>query len=111
MLLRFFFAGFLLLSGHAQAAELRTVGNLCNFQISAQYWAEKSCRTGDVVTGSEMADGLLKVKCGRPIVLCNLASESNPSKAGTKAGNDVAEQALIPQAVESAPDNLPQSFN
>lgn len=86
--MRFFLTGLLLaLSPQANAAN-----QVCNFQISNQYWVEKSCRVGDVVTGNEITDGVLKVKCGRPLVLCNFAPQPALSTPHPEAGQLVDDQ-------------------
>jgi hypothetical protein len=39
--------------------------------VTTKYLVEKTCRVNDVMIGAEIQDGVLKVQCGHPIVLCN----------------------------------------
>ena len=52
--------------------------DLCNVQVTTKYLVEKTCRVNDVMIGVEIQDGVLKVQCGHPIVLCNLLNGSVP---------------------------------
>ena len=64
------------LAGTVNAGEAAPSNTLCNFQITSQYWADAACRIGDVMVGAELADGALKIKCGRPLVLCPIAASN-----------------------------------
>lgn len=80
--MRFFFSTFLfVIAGVTFADDSRSLNDLCNVQVTTKYLVEKTCRVNDVMIGAEIQDGILKVQCGHPIVLCN-----GPSGSGTDAG-------------------------
>jgi hypothetical protein len=88
--MKFFLSTFLfVIAGAAFAADSRSLNDLCNVQVTSKYLVEKTCRVNDVMIGAEIQDGILKVQCGHPIVLCNglSASEgehSQPSQVGER---------------------------
>jgi len=66
-----FFTIFTVISGAAFADSTPSAKDLCNVQVTTKYLVEKTCRVNDVMIGAEIQDGVLKVQCGHPIVLCN----------------------------------------
>lgn len=73
-----FFTLFTVIAGAAFADSTPPAKDLCNLQVTTKYLVEKTCRVNDVMIGAEIQDGVLKVQCGHPIVLCN-----GPSGSGT----------------------------
>jgi hypothetical protein len=81
--MRFFFSTFLfVIAGVAFADDSRSLKDLCNVQVTTKYLVEKTCRVNDVMIGAEIQDGILKVQCGHPIVLCNGPSGSETGAEG-----------------------------
>jgi hypothetical protein len=75
--MKLFFSTFLfVIAGLAFADDSRSLNDLCNLQVTSKYLVEKTCRVNDVMIGAEIQDGILKVQCGHPIVLCNGPSAS-----------------------------------
>ena len=66
-----FFTVFTVIAGAAFADSTPSAKDLCNVQVTTKYLVEKTCRVNDVMIGVEIQDGVLKVQCGHPIVLCN----------------------------------------
>ncbi len=66
-----FFTLFTVIAGAAFAESNPSAKDLCNVQVTTKYLVEKTCRVNDVMIGAEIQDGVLKVQCGHPIVLCN----------------------------------------
>ncbi len=76
--MKLFFSVFLVvMAGIAFADNSHPSKDLCNVQVTTKYLVEKTCRVNDVMIGAEIQDGILKVQCGRPIVLCNGPSGSD----------------------------------
>jgi hypothetical protein len=71
-------------AGAAFADHSRPLKDLCNVQVTTKYLVEKTCRVNDVMIGAEIQDGVLKVQCGHPIVLCNGPSGSGAGTEGAK---------------------------
>jgi len=69
---------FMVIAGPALADSNPSAKDLCNVQVTTKYLVEKTCRVNDVMIGAEIQDGVLKVQCGHPMVLCN-----GPSGSGT----------------------------
>lgn len=63
-------------AGTSFAKEIAPLKDLCNVQVTTKYLVEKTCRVNDVMIGAEIQDGVLKVQCGHPIVLCNGPKDS-----------------------------------
>lgn len=68
---------FMSLAATAFADDTPSNKDLCNLQVTTKYLVEKTCRVNDVMIGAELQDGVLKVQCGHPIVLCNGPSGSD----------------------------------
>jgi hypothetical protein len=66
-----FFTIFMVIAGAALADSTPSGKDLCNVQVTTKYLVAKTCRVNDVMIGAEIQDGVLKVQCGHPIVLCN----------------------------------------
>lgn len=77
-----FFTVFTVIAGAAFADSTPSAKDLCNVQVTTKYLVEKTCRVNDVMIGVEIQDGVLKVQCGHPIVLCN--GPSGSESAGKK---------------------------
>jgi len=77
-----FFTLFTVIAGAAFAESNPSAKDLCNVQVTTKYLVEKTCRVNDVMIGAEIQDGVLKVQCGHPIVLCN--GPSGSESAGEK---------------------------
>lgn len=79
--MKFFFVPFLfVIAAAAFADDSRPSKDLCNVQVTTKYLVEKTCRVNDVMIGAELQDGVLKVQCGHPIVLCNGPSGSDSER-------------------------------
>jgi hypothetical protein len=77
----FLIAAFFLVSSPAFAEQNTSTRDLCNVQVTSQYPATGKCRVNDVMIGAEIQDGALKLQCGHPIVLCNMAQGSDSPPA------------------------------